>query len=109
MVTNVTDAELLEGLRSGPTGQKILAEREQRRLAGRKDWAGEIGTESRTGRLSLQLWPDVGRERREVLQASYGLTTKSGNGTYLRWVLYYREIRFGASFISPPYITHPPR
>ena len=42
MVTNVTDAELLEGLRSGPMGRKLLAEREERRLAERKDWAGEI-------------------------------------------------------------------
>ena len=42
MVMNVTDAELLEDLRSGPAGQKMLREREERRLAERRDQAGQI-------------------------------------------------------------------
>ena len=42
MVTNLTDKELLEDLRSGPAGRKLLKVREERRLAERRDQAGQI-------------------------------------------------------------------
>ncbi len=42
MVTELSDKELLEDLRSGPVGRKLLKEREERRLTERRDQAGQI-------------------------------------------------------------------
>ena len=42
MTTNLTDKELLDYLRAGPMSKKLMRERQERSLAERKDWAGEI-------------------------------------------------------------------
>lgn len=53
MTTKLTDRELLDDLGSGPLGQKIARERQERRLAQRKEWAGEIAAVEERERKDL--------------------------------------------------------